>query len=382
MKNTVALTLASYLSMLFLGVASSLIGGAARNIGLEPIQIGLMIAVQNFGFMTAVLLSGAISDVHEKPKILLFGSLLLAAGFLAFYRFEPFWINVVIMFAIGLGIGTYEGVTDAMLLDIHKNKGALHININHFFVTTGSILITLDLIYLQVDWRKSITQSSLIILILALIYATSRLQRQNNPSTSVLKRIINLSRDKLVIAFFIATLLVVGVETGTVGIMTTFLMELRGFTQITSKIGLLVFLFGIATGRIIIGTLIPKNKIVNILLVLLVAGVLIFSVMYYSDAGCWIYPIAFLAGGAISAILPLMLAYAGQVHEGSAGSVLGIIKVAIPIGGILIPSLFAFFQKLTTFQKTLGIYPLALLITILALISYQKSLTKINDRSV
>lgn len=381
MKNTVALTLASYLSMLFLGVASSLIGAAARNIGLEPFQIGLMIAVQNLGFMIAVLISGVISDIYEKPKILLGGSILLVIGFLSFYWLESFWINILIMLGIGLGIGTYEGVTDAMLLDLHKNKGALHININHFFVTAGSILITLYLIYLQVDWRKSIIQSSVIILILILIYATSRLQRNNHPTTPVIKRITNLSRDRLIITFFIATLFVVGVETGTVGILTTYLMGLRGFNQITSKIGLLVFLGGIAAGRIIIGAFAPKNKIMYTLFGLLAAGVLAFSIMYYMDAGWWIFPITFLAGGAISAILPLMLAYAGQVHEKSAGSVLGIIKIAIPIGGILIPSLFALFQRLTTFQKTLGIYPLALLVAIFALILYQKSQKQINDQS-
>jgi len=257
MNNTVALTLASYLSMLFLGVASSLIGGAARNIGLEPFQIGLMIAAQNIGFMIAVLVSGTISDIYEKPKILLLGSLLLAVGFLLFYSLPYFWLNALIMLVIGLGVGTYEGVTDAMLLDLHQQKGALHINVNHFFVTTGSILITIYLIYLQVDWRRSITQSSLIILVLALIYALFRLKPHMTQNISVVKRLAHLLKDKLVIVFFIATLLVVGIETGTVGILTTYLMELRGFTQITSKIGLLIFLGGIATGRIIIGAFAP-----------------------------------------------------------------------------------------------------------------------------
>ncbi len=378
MNTTVALTLASYLSMLFLGVASSLIGGAARNIGLDPYQIGLMIAAQNIGFMLAVLVSGTISDVFEKPKILIFGSLLLASGFLAFYWLEHFWLNTLIMLIIGLGIGTYEGVTDAMLLDLHQQKGALHININHFFVTTGSILITIYLIYLQVDWRRSITQSSLIILILAFIYAIFKHNPHKNPGYSMARRLTHLLKDRLVIIFFIATLIVVGIETGTVGILTTYLMELRGFTQITSKIGLLLFLSGIAIGRIIIGVLTPNHKTINILLGLLFMGFIVFGVMYFMDSGLLIYPIIFLSGCAISALLPLMLAYAGQRHSGAAGSVLGIIKVAIPLGGILIPAAFAFVQKITSFQNTLGIYPIAFLIAFLVLLT---SITKIADVS-
>lgn len=70
-KSIKAITLSSYLAMFFLGVAASLIGATARNIGLSPTQIGLLVAVQNAGFILAVLLAGALADSYEKPKLLL-----------------------------------------------------------------------------------------------------------------------------------------------------------------------------------------------------------------------------------------------------------------------------------------------------------------------
>ena len=112
-KNTSIMTASSYTSMLFLGVASALIGAAARNIGLSPFQIGLMIAIQNVGFMLSVMVSGALADTREKPRILLIGSLILSVSFLTFYLTQLFNVNLFIMFLIGVGIGTYEGVTDA-----------------------------------------------------------------------------------------------------------------------------------------------------------------------------------------------------------------------------------------------------------------------------
>ena len=121
-RNISVITASSYLSMLFLGVAATLIGAAARNIGLSPYQIGLMITFQNLGFMLSVMISGALADTHEKPRILLIGSLILTAAFLSFYLTQIFNVNLFIMFMIGLGIGTYEGVTDAMLIDIHPKK--------------------------------------------------------------------------------------------------------------------------------------------------------------------------------------------------------------------------------------------------------------------
>ncbi len=50
-RNVKALTASSYLSMFFLGLTVTVIGAAAKNIGLSPTQIGLMLSVQNVGFI-------------------------------------------------------------------------------------------------------------------------------------------------------------------------------------------------------------------------------------------------------------------------------------------------------------------------------------------
>jgi len=163
-KNTKAITLSSYLAMLFLGVGNSLVGVAARNIGLSPFQIGLLITIQNIGFMISVLIAGALADRRDKSKILFVGSLTLSAGFLTFYISDVYWINIIIMLIIGAGAGTYEGVTDAMLLDIHTERMGLHINVNHLFVTLGSALIAVYLIFLEMNWRSSIIQAGIIVL--------------------------------------------------------------------------------------------------------------------------------------------------------------------------------------------------------------------------
>ena len=76
-KNVKAITASSYLSMFFLGVSAALIGAAARNIGLSPYQIGLLIAAQQVGFILSVSFSGALADTSEKPRILFVGSLIL-----------------------------------------------------------------------------------------------------------------------------------------------------------------------------------------------------------------------------------------------------------------------------------------------------------------
>lgn len=363
-KNSI-ITASSYTSMLFLGVATALIGAAARNIGLSPFQIGLMITFQNLGFMLSVMVSGALADTHEKSKILLIGSLILSVSFLSFYLTQIFNVNLFIMFSIGIGIGTYEGVTDALLLDLHTDTASLHISVNHFFVTFGAILITVYLLFLQMDWRNAVVQSGVFVFILATIFAFTKLNAKKKASETYLTKLRLLTKDKIVVTFFIATALVVGVEAGTIGILTTYLMDMREFTQITSKIGLIIFLSGIAIGRLILGYFTPQDKILTFLLALFGSSVVFYSLLYFVDLSQLTYGAIFMAGLTLSAILPLLLTQAGLLYEEMSGTVLGVIKVAIPIGGILLPFLMSLLVSYINFSISLIVFPLSFLLILI-----------------
>ena len=361
-RNIKALTLSAYISMLFLGVSNALVGASARSINLSAFEIGLLLAFQNLGFMIGVVVSGALADTRQKTRILMVGSLILAFSFLTFYLWELFWLNVAIMVLIGVGVGSYEGVTDAMLLDLHERRQGLHININHFFVTFGSILLTVYLIFLDVDWRRSLVQSAGVVLILALFFALSKVKRGNEVAEPYMERIRVLSRDRSVIALFLATALVVGVELGTLGILTTYLMELRGFSQTTSKIGLLVFLLGIAVGRVVIGLISRRDRMIQQLLLLFSLATLVFAGLFFLSVSRWTYSLIFAAGLSIAALLPLMITLAGQIYPEMAGTVIGSIKVAIPVGGILIPLIMSLIARQSSLRVSLIIFPLALLL--------------------
>jgi predicted MFS family arabinose efflux permease len=361
-KSVKAITASSYLSMFFLGVSASLLGAAARNIGLSPSQIGLLIAAQNLGFILSVSVSGALSDTHEKPKILLAGSLILAFSFFTFYLSELFWINLLLIFSIGAGTATYEGVTDAMLLDIHTQRENLHINVNHFFVTLGSTMITLYLIFLQMNWRRSIVQSGIVVLLLAAFFALTKLENKRNRAGRYLERFQILRRERVVVVLFIATALAVGVELGSIGILTTFLMELRGFSQVTSKIGLVLFLTGMATGRLFVGFFTQKEQISQVILGLFGLSSLVFTGLYFLNLAELTYIAIYFAGLTLSALLPLMITLAGLRYKDMAGTVLGIIKVAAGLGGVLIPFFMSLIAKYLSLQVSLLLFPAAFLL--------------------
>jgi predicted MFS family arabinose efflux permease len=132
-------------------------------------------------------------------------------------------------------------------------------------------------------WRNAVVQAGIAVLVLALLFAFIKLSPRKTTTEPYLDRMRILTRDKLVVGFFIATALVVGIEGGTIGILTTYLMDLRDFTQVTSKIGFLVFLSGMAIGRIIIGIFAPQEKINQVLVTMSGFSVIIYGALFLFD---------------------------------------------------------------------------------------------------
>ena len=356
-RSTKALTASAYIAMFFLGVSGSLVGALARNIGLSAVEIGLLIAIQNTGFIIAVSISGALADSIQKPRLLLVGSLIMAMSLFAFYATDIFWLNMMIMFLNGAGIGVFEGVTDAMLIDLHEENASLQINVNHFFVTFGSIIIAIFLTYLQDDWRQAIVIAGIAVMLLSLLFFISRMEVKPHDTDRYSDRMKVLSREQVILYLFAGTILVVGAEAASIGMMTTYLMYIREFTQVTSKIGLTIFLVGIAVGRLLVGYLTKREHIIRNLIGMFGLSTIIYGVLYLFDLGTITYGAIFLAGLGISAILPLIISLAGVMYSDIAGLVVGAIKIAIPIGGMLIPLLISFAASRFSLQAAMIIFP-------------------------
>jgi len=69
------------------------------------------------------------------------------------------------------------------------------------------------------------------------------------------------------------------------------------------------------------------------------------------------YVFIFLSGAAISALFPLLIAYAGILYKDIPGTVLGIIKLALPLGGILLPLAFSLISEYVTFRISMLMFP-------------------------
>lgn len=340
-SESIATTL-SFSSMFFLGVGLTVLGAAARNIGLSAYEIGVLQTVQNLGLLVSIVVFGTLADSVRRPTLLLAGSIALSFGFFLFYVSPSLLFNAGMMVLIGVGMGSYEGVTDPMLLDIHTRRPSFFINLNHFFVTTGGIAVTAYVLFLQFDWRRATIQASVVVFAIAIAYSLLRLPRTTKGSASGLTTKLQILRtEPTILILFLAMTATLGFQIGTAGVLTTFLMDYREFSQITSKVALIVFNLGVAAGRLLVGFTTPRHHLYRNIVVLFGLTTVISVLLYGVDVGPATYLVVFLSGFAVSSLLPLITTMGGLVYPEMSGTALGVIKMGIPAGGILVPFLIS-----------------------------------------
>jgi MFS family permease len=359
-RNPGVLTGASFASMFFLGVASAVIGAASGNIGWSPSQTGLLISVQNLGFILSVVVAGSLADTREKPRLLAAGSVILAASFFLFYLWRPYTLNLAIMFVIGIGIGVYEGVADAMLLGIHRERKGMFISINHFFVTFGCLAITVYLVFLPMEgWRRSLVQSAVVVLVLALVFALSRTgERGGEKSQGLRARAAYLRTQGVLAVFLAAAVMGVGIELGLTGLLPGFLSEIRGYDPLAARVGLALFLGGVAVGRVGLGVLSRSGRILPFVLGLFASAAVLCSVLFFVPLPrAWTAVVLVLTGITVSALIPLTITMTGLRYPSMSGTALGIVKLGIPLGGIVVPFLVSMISGWASFHVSLALFP-------------------------
>jgi predicted MFS family arabinose efflux permease len=353
--------------MFFLGVGYSIIGAAARNLGLTPEQIGILLAVQNVGFGVSVAVSGALADTHSKPRILAVGSVITAVAFFAFFRSEVFWLNALIMVLVGVGTGAFEGVADAMLFDLHERRAATFVNANHLFVTVGSALIAIYLIFLSLEWQTALVQAALAVGVLAIVFLLIRMRQTQGVKTAFGDKVAAIARSRLILILFLAIIMAAGVESAAIGLLSTYLADLRAFAPVAAQMGLVVMYAGMIAGRVIVGALVRPERLRRMMQVLFGLSVVAFGLLFLVDLGQLTWVMACLAGATLSAQLPLILSYAGLAHREMTGTVLGAVKTGIPIGGVVIPLAVTTVTRASGFSAALWVLPLGLLIGLILL---------------
>lgn len=356
--------------MFFLGIGLAIVGATARGVNLDAAQIGYLLAAQNIGFGVSVVISGALADRFRKSLMLTVGLVMLGLSFAFLYRSEVFAVNLGVMILMGLGMGVVEAVTDSWLLEMHTRNESRLVTINHFFVSIGSVVITLYLMALELDWETSLLQVAIVLAGLSLLVVFLRPPGHVAERRAGDKPFRRLSTDPGIILLVLAGIGIVGLEIGSSGVITTFVTQLRGGSTEFAQLLLALYLIGIAAGRVLVGLVgarVSPGTMVIVAAGAAMLGAVLFFLVPFEGAVLGVF--ATFLGVAAGPLLPLTIATAGLRHRDVAGTAMGMVKLSMPVGGIVIPGLVGVVSDTVGFTTALFILPasalLVLVVTVL-----------------
>jgi MFS family permease len=150
----------------------------------------------------------------------------------------------------------------------------------------------------------------------------------------------------------------VGIEACLTGFLPGFLRSLRGYALDLSNFGLISFFCGIAAGRILLGLLTGKVPLLLMTRWLFAAAaVFSFLLFFVFLPPALTFTVIVLTGVGLSALLPLFITLTGTIYRDMSGTALGIVKLAVPVGGILVPIIVSLVSRWASFQGALSICP-------------------------
>jgi fucose permease len=146
-----------------------------------------------------------------------------------------------------------------------------------------------------------------------------------------------------------------------VGILTSYLAELRGATTMTASLGLVAFLGAYGVGRSVIGPMVAEGDLKRWVTIFFAAATLGMLGAFIARPVWLVYTFIVFSGLMITNLLPLLIAMSGQWFPDAPATAMGILKLGIPVGGVVIPFLLSAATQTFSLQIGLFVFPLTAL---------------------
>ena len=112
-----------------------------------------------------------------------------------------------------------------------------------------------------------------------------------------------------------------------------------------------------------------SSDLVRYIMLLLGLTALVSSLLFFLHGGTLVtFIFMFLLGATTSVIFPLIISLAGLKYKQVAGTVLGVVKLGIPVGGIVIPFILSLVAQWWSFGGALLLFPIFSAVALLLMI--------------
>lgn len=338
-----------------------------------------MMAILQIGFTLFTLISGILSDLYSRERILAFGCFLLSIGSLFLGFTTSLVFNMCLVSVMGAGLGCILSGTNALLAGLYPDNKRKILNIHHVFFSLGSFVGPLLIGYLITqtnNWRWGYVGEGFLLLILCFVFlfvnASDKTVKKRSKFVSQVKLVV---RDRGFLLILIVNSLAVGTQLSVILLGVTYLQQAKHCSLSEAGIALSVFAITMMVGRIIcsrFSAAIQNSTIILILLGLQLAAMLF---TWLGNGSLALIALA-LSGFGFSGIYPTSLALTGILFPHVEGSSLGIISTTAGVGSILLCGAIGYVAGISDMQTGFSIIVIACLLGFLLFLFFYTRMSR------
>ncbi len=328
--------------MLLFGICiitlGSVVADLRQKLNLDEIASGTLFSILPVGIIAGSLLFGPIADRNGYKLLLTVSAVIMSAGFFGMAFTSSALMLKVFILLVGLGGGSINGATNALVSDISETGKGANISLLGVFYGVGALgmPLILGLLRNSLNFEVIVASVGVLTVLTAVFFLIIKFPppklTHHVPFNQTLKLAGN--RSLLLIAFFLFF------QSGFEGIInnwtTTYMVSRMDVEQSSALYALTLFVAGLVAMRLLTGTLFRSFSPLKLLIIsfaLMMTGLLILKLngSYNISVMGLIALGAGLAGG-----FPIMLGIAGGLFAGLSGTAFSIIFFIALVGNTII----------------------------------------------
>lgn len=341
------------LNFIALGISMTIFGATVPQIidgfGWDYLSTGIVMAAGALGGFLSTLACGILLRRFPPKALMSIGFGLIALGLALFGRFPSAAVNAALNFAIGLGSGFSEVITNSAVVRMERPGESRLMNFMHASFCVGAALgplLVWILAAARIPFALTFTGAGALQVLIIAAVAFQAFPRMDGKEAAAETANAPVSRRTtwtrplfwlLVAGMF----LYVGVELTYNSWIAEFAARHRGFGSATAAATVSVFWIGLLAGRLLLSFRYRGKRQELMLVALAASSVVFYALTVLSPAGRgalspWTWACSFLTGLCFSGVYPIIMSVLGAESSGSTVA-LGICSSAAGAGTFLFP---------------------------------------------
>lgn len=328
--------------MLLFGICiitlGSVVAELRQKLNLDEVSFGTLFSILPIGILTGSLLFGPIVDRNGYKLLLAVSAFIMAAGFFGIAYTSSVPMLKVFILLVGLGGGSINGATNALVSDISETGKGANISLLGVFYGIGALGMPLILGLLRNTFNFEVIVASVGVLtvLTAIFFLIIRFPAPKHAEKVPFKQIMELAKDKslLLIAFFLFF------QSGFEGIInnwtTTFMVTKLAVEPSSALYALTLFVAGLVAMRLLTGSLFRSFTPKRLLIISFSLTITGLAVLMTGDSYNLMIVGLIALGAGLAGGFPIMLGIAGSLFAGLSGTAFSIIFFIALTGNTII----------------------------------------------